>query len=373
MRKVIYVVKSNLHYYPPCVSQIKMINDLGVELEVWYGSSELSAIENLEALGITCKKLEDKRSVFPGKLDVLNNWLSFRRSFVKLLKTTAREEALFWFGTAETAIPLRGALNPGTYIVTLLELLDSSTNKAKLRAISPVLKKAANVVCCNEARSHLTKFFSGLKSTPFYMPNKPYGFDSIHFSEPSCEATENALRMLKNEKYIIYQGIIQNVEMLLEVVKALKELEEPLKLVMMGLDIRNKNTTETLLEVYPNILFIPYIPAPKHLEITQGAYLGLVFYSDETLNKAFCAPNKIYEYSGFGIPILANDIPGLNDTVGAYGAGLCVDFKKGNIKLAIERLVEDYDDFSANALRFFSSTDNLTTVKNILESSGIEV
>ena len=38
-RKVIYIVKSNLHYYPPCMAQIQMLDDLGIETEVWYGSS----------------------------------------------------------------------------------------------------------------------------------------------------------------------------------------------------------------------------------------------------------------------------------------------------------------------------------------------
>lgn len=80
-------------------------------------------------------------------------------------------------------------------------------------------------------------------------------------------------------------------------------------------------------EIYDKVIHIDSIPAPLHLEITSHATIGVVFYSDETLNKAFCAPNKIYEYSGFGIPAIANCIPGLINTIGKSGAAVCTDFK----------------------------------------------
>lgn len=38
MKKVIYIVKSELHIYPPCIAQIRMLKKNGVDVEVWYGS-----------------------------------------------------------------------------------------------------------------------------------------------------------------------------------------------------------------------------------------------------------------------------------------------------------------------------------------------
>ena len=37
--KVLYIVKTQLHYYPPCISQIRMLKDLGYDVEVLYGTS----------------------------------------------------------------------------------------------------------------------------------------------------------------------------------------------------------------------------------------------------------------------------------------------------------------------------------------------
>ena len=43
MNKIVYIVKTKLHYYPPCISQIRMIKDLDYDIEVLYGTSDNSA------------------------------------------------------------------------------------------------------------------------------------------------------------------------------------------------------------------------------------------------------------------------------------------------------------------------------------------
>lgn len=85
------------------------------------------------------------------------------------------------------------------------------------------------------------------------------------------------------------------------------------------------------------------------------------------LNKVFCAPNKIYEYSGFGIPMLANNIPGLKNTVGNAGAAECIDMKKENIIKSIKKIEADYTTYSVNAKKFFAGTDNFETMKEMME------
>mgnify|MGYP006963779989 CR=1 FL=1 len=38
--KIVYIVKTKLHYYPPCISQIRMIKKLGGDIEVIYGTCD---------------------------------------------------------------------------------------------------------------------------------------------------------------------------------------------------------------------------------------------------------------------------------------------------------------------------------------------
>lgn len=93
---------------------------------------------------------------------------------------------------------------------------------------------------------------------------------------------------------------------------------------------------------------------------------GIQDVNQKYLDKVFCAPNKIYEYSGFGIPMLANDIPGLKNTVGNAGAAECMELKSNNIVHAIQKIEEDYDTYSENAKKFFAGTDNLKTMKKLM-------
>ena len=61
MKKVIYIVKSELHIYPPCIAQIRMLKKNGVDVEVWYGScaKQLLAIFDAENMLIFTNSVEN--------------------------------------------------------------------------------------------------------------------------------------------------------------------------------------------------------------------------------------------------------------------------------------------------------------------------
>ena len=120
-------------------------------------------------------------------------------------------------------------------------------------------------------------------------------------------------------------------------------------------------------EINPNTIYSEYIPAPLHLEVTSNAEIGLLFYDPDTLNKAFCAPNKIFEYSVFGLPIIGNNIPGLYNTIGRAKAGICTDFSYEGIKKALEEIYSHYDEYSSMAYKFYDSVDNVKTMRTIAE------
>lgn len=88
-KRVIYIVKSDLAFYPPCMSQIRMIKDLGVQIEVWFGSSKDTAKEILKGEGIPFTELVDPHLSVGGKLDTLNNWTHFRKAVLTRLKKRA--------------------------------------------------------------------------------------------------------------------------------------------------------------------------------------------------------------------------------------------------------------------------------------------
>ncbi len=56
--KIVYIVKTKLHYYPPCISQIRMIKKLGGDIEVIYGTCDEKTRQLLEKKILTVSKLE---------------------------------------------------------------------------------------------------------------------------------------------------------------------------------------------------------------------------------------------------------------------------------------------------------------------------
>lgn len=372
--KVIYIVKTDLHYYPPCMMQIRYLKKCGVRVEVWFASSNESALTILdkEQIPYVCLGESPRVNSLIGKL---KNWMEFRRNVNRQLNNISqseRENTLLWVGTAESAIPLYGVLQHYHYNLTMLELLDGDKNKFKRTTFGKLAKKAEAIVACEVTRAYIMKYWFGLKKLPYVMPNKPYELVTTKNAEPSCDKTKQAIDVIRGKKFIIFQGIFQKVDYMKALATALSQMDSDYYIVLMGFDLYKTNAYEKLKKIYERVIELSSLPAPLHLEVTSHAQIGLVFYDDFSLNQAFCAPNKIYEYSGFGIPMIANKIPGLENTVGKFNAGKCVEFESKQLMKAIKEIDDNYEQYSANSLSLYNAVDNESTINDIIRDIKIE-
>lgn len=373
-KKVIYIVKTDLHYYPPCMMQIRYLKKLGVDVEVWFASSNESSLHIFDKEKIPYVCLGESPRI-NSKVGKIKNWLEFRNNVKRQLKTilpTQKDSTLLWVGTAESAIPLSGLLRYYHYNLTMLELLDGDDNKFKRGAFGKLTKKAQAIVACEVTRAYLMRYWFGLKKLPYVMPNKPYELGVKKNAMSSSVKTKAAIDAIEGKKFIIFQGIYQKLEYMKAVVEALKRMNSDYYFVLMGFDLYKTNAYEELKGLYDKVIEIPSIPAPLHLEVTSHAKIGLVFYDDFSLNQAFCAPNKIYEYAGFGIPMIGNKIPGLENTVGKYNAGICTEFCVNDLIAVIQRIDSDYDSYAQNAIALYEAVDNEKTIDKMIEEIGIE-
>ena len=256
-------------------------------------------------------------------------------------------------------------------VLTMLELLDDEKNKTKRVLFGKMAKKAEALVACEETRAFLMRYWYQLDKLPYVMPNKPFELGATKYAIPSTEKTSAAIEKVKGKKIILFQGIYQKLEYMKQIAFALSELNQDYYLVLMGFDLYHTNAVEELSKIYSKVIEIPSIPAPLHLEVTSHAYIGLVFYEDFSLNQAFCAPNKIFEYSGFGVPMLANNIPGLENTVGKYNAGNCLEFSKDGLIDAITEIEANYSNYVENSYKLYNSIDNKSIVKKIIKDLNI--
>lgn len=263
---------------------------------------------------------------------------------------------ILWVISENTAVKISNFLKRKRFILSTYELNDRKPEL--LKKMKPIVKSAKVNVACEYNRAHIMRVWFDLKNTPIILPNKPFKHPFI--KDLSSKYSEN----LKGKKIILYQGHISRDRNLDGVCKAVSELLD-YTLVLMG---DGGEYIEFLKNKYPSTVFIDYIKAPFHLNITSYARIGIVTYDHYSLNTIYCAPNKIWEYSGFSIPMLANDIPGLKNTVEKNSAGICLDMNDSeSIKDAILTIEENYDNFSKNAKKMYDECDTGKIVDDIIE------
>lgn len=263
---------------------------------------------------------------------------------------------ILWIIHERTAVALGDILAGRKYILTCYEFRDIN-EPALHKPLISLCKNAKINVVCEFNRAWISRVRFGLNNTPFVLPNKP-------FKHPRKRNLPNDLLQDCPEKVILYQGIISRERNLDGMCRAISSLKG-FKLVFMG---KKTEYYEELKTKYPNIEYIGYAKSPAHLNVTSNAYIGLVTYEPQDINCVYCAPNKIWEYSGFGIPMIANDIPGLIYTVGASKCGVCTDTDSPQAIIdAVNEIDSHYHEYSSNATYFYDNCDIKSITNQIIE------
>lgn len=88
---------------------------------------------------------------------------------------------------------------------------------------------------------------------------------------------------------------------------------------------------------------------------------------NHAINVLYCAPNKLYEYSKFGIPMVANDLPALNIAFYQNKAGVCLrSLSAKEISEAILKIDSDYERYSQSSYQLYNSIDMVDLVNSIV-------
>ncbi len=266
---------------------------------------------------------------------------------------------VLWVVHEDTIIKFNKMFRGKRYIVSLYELND--TLPQKLKAIKPYVQDARQVVVPEYNRANILRTWLKLSKTPNVLPNKPIG-------HPRRRNLKNPYSNLINgKKVILYQGLVIEERKIDAYCEAVRDMQDIL-LVVMGNGCGDEIYKKYLKETYPYVLFIDFINPPRHLEVTSCASIGIVTYDYSMLNTIYCAPNKIWEYTGFGIPMIANEIPGLKYPIEKYNAGICTNTEdKECIKEAIEKIMTDYDMYAKGALAMYDSVDVDNIIQDVVE------
>ena len=360
MKKTILLVYSGeCHGLPPLLTILDALHDeYNLKLLSYEKATSRKVLENTHPdVEFLSKSVRPDEESFSNKvIRHLYFPIKYHKEVKRLVEITLYD--LLWVIHEKTLFEFQSFLSKKKYIVSFYELNDH--NWSFIQKTQEGVRNAEHVICCEHNRSRIMRVWYKLPYNPSVIPNKPYNHPRQ--KELPCPHSD----LLKGKKIILYQGHVQRARNIDTLCEALTDLPEFTLVVMGGGD---KEYIDHLKQNYKNIIFIGFVTPPRHLNITSYAHIGVVKYDHIFLDHTYCAPNKIWEYSGFGIPILANDLPGLEYTIGVTKAGLCVDFdRKETIKSAILKIDTDYSSFSNKAKEFYNSFDVKKALLLIVDS-----
>lgn len=236
-------------------------------------------------------------------------------------------------------------------------------------------RKADYCIVPEENRLWITYFEAGLSKIPFLLPNVPYLNFNISADVPA------ELKILKNsgKKIILYQGLIDfKKRCLSELVNAFTLLPDNFCLVIMPMPntgvaiLKLLNEKIIALGLLEKVIIINSRTPPFHLEYIKHADLGIGLYRATSLNQIYAAPNRLYEFTKFSVPVILPNFPAFKALSYKYKYGINVVDPESDSEIAavIKTVLSNLNNDIAidNAGRFFSEFGNYEKyVSNIWE------
>jgi glycosyltransferase involved in cell wall biosynthesis len=198
--------------------------------------------------------------------------------------------------------------------------------------------------CCDalidveKHRLNLRKVWMKYNGKSFIICNAP-----LYFSNHS---TGENLITEREELKVLYSGQIGMVNCIEELLEAVTIADIPLKLTLIGnvSQIYLKKLQEKYQQLFVSgkVKYKGFVKRHDLGNFFSKNDLGVVFYLQGcSSNEIYCAPNKLYEYISYGLPVLCSDNPSLS-FVEKDGIGFKVNIS--DIKMIRDILVELYND-----------------------------
>lgn len=238
-------------------------------------------------------------------------------------------------------------------------------------------RSADLVAVPEENRAWITFVKAELKNVPALLPNIP--FDHPRKKVDISEEPLLAELSRSGNRIILYQGYLDAYKRCLnELIESLLYIENAVLVVMPAFDDSQRKKLEeksTELGLNGRVIFIPYRPAPGHLRVVSMADVGIGLYRPTTINQIYCAPNRLYEFLGYGVPVVLPNVPAIKNLSELYSCiGVCEPDDPKSIANAINTLIENSDrpKLQQEAMRFWSERANYNRyLSSIIERLSI--
>lgn len=155
-------------------------------------------------------------------------------------------------------------------------------------------------------------------------------------------------------RVVLYQGGFAAGRGLDVVIASAVHLPPGAFIVLLG-DGRYLATLEELIAgrgLHEVVRIVPAVPPDDLLAVTASADIGLVPYQPVSRNNMLSLPNKVFEYTGVGVPVVVSDVPELRRVVDSGGCGAVYQpYDPASLGATIREVLEPsaYSDFACAA------------------------
>ena len=374
-RKIILIQIDSILKYPPTVSLINELCERKKDVYVLTTDINEHLVKSLP-VSVKMIKVGDEYKYSSSVVHKVIQLFKIRKECWKCIDQLYDNDTVLWVMSNITIKHLGMKLINYRYNLHLFELLENIYYFGMLPFtkldLAKLCRKANKVIVCEYNRAQITKTWFKLNKLPLVISNKPAQNDIIKYSPVIHDMKgREIIKLLENKKIILYQGIVDQERPIQVIADAVESLSDEYAFVVMtGSECQD-------LREYSKTYVIPFVTPPYHLEITSWAYIGILIYTpvygsfSSPLNSIYCAPNKLYEYAQFGLPMIGNDIPGLKYTIEYHNMGICVEqLSSDEIRNAIISIEDTYKEKSVNSKSFFEDASNKKDIERALISNG---
>ena len=387
--RVIIIFDHDIVGYPPTLSLINILLDIGKEVVFIGQYSDIEGMSKLEQKGCIFIELESSprfniKNGLIRKLNILYHLYDYKRKFFKIIDNFSfQNNDLIWFIFSEKALFSFNFLSHHNYVVQFYEFVDVNFG-GKYKLFFPkydpnkILSNASNVIHCEYNRAAIMNGLYCITGKYNILPNKPYVTEqSIDNTPREIESLYDIVKKkISNRKSILYLGMFNSDERRLEeFCDAIDVLPNDYVFIAMGggkywEELKLKYTSD-------KFIFIPFVKPPYHLLFVQLASVGILSYLPvsksihDVINPIYCAPNKIFEYTKYNKPIICNDIPALRSIIEKYQCGSIVEspITPDGIVKAIKHIFTNYSEMQTQSKVFYNSINIKEIVLDILNRS----
>ncbi|MHB0999824.1 MAG: glycosyltransferase [Armatimonadota bacterium] len=222
------------------------------------------------------------------------------------------------------------------------------------------IRKAHLVIAANKERALLMKEHFGLIQTPVSIRNIP----PQNINADRISVLDNYPLLKKSSRIkLIYQGDIALHRGIDRFIYAMKGLVDSCELILVGggQDLPIIKDLVDELDLNGSIKFVGKVLRDDLQQIIRSCDIGIITYNSKGYNNIYCSPNKLYEYTQAGLPVIVTAQPPLKEAVEGYGIGVVcgdqLDPSVDDITKAIHVAAKEMHTYKLNIPRFLHDND----------------